>query len=245
MPMNWNINQQITDIALHIHVDLADADTEQYPGRAINTNLWKNFTISRNFPPELVVCSPANIIECFQDDLFLEGLILTINWGKMNKTVEKIFNQDVRTIDECLKKCKEDISQHHSINNSWDWLTIELGWTNVMTSKVLHFLCRSLNLTKVPVPIDNAQILDKFRPMLKKFLEDNQERFRNYIPLFSNLLINNLLRWGQNQNRSFESYQRYMQFIIAWSDDGDTTAFEVKLFNKLKVNGQVPIEFLE
>lgn len=232
--MNWTINEQITTIAGRISVDLADANPNQYPGDLINTNLWKNFTLSRNFPPELVVCSPANIIKCFQDDLFLEGLILTINWGKMNKTVEKIFNQDIRTIDECLKKCKEDISQHHSINNSWEWLAKHLAWTNVMSSKILHFLCRSLGHIKVPVPIDNAQILKKFRPLLAELLYNNYEELQETIPQ-----INNYMSWGQNQDYTFGSYERYMNFIMAWSPNGNTTAFEVRLFNLLK-SGELP-----
>lgn len=208
--MIWTINEQIVAIAERIFVDLADADPNQYSGDLINTNLWKNFTLNRNFPPELVVCSPANIIKCFQDDLFLEGLILTINWGIMSGTVETIYQQDIETIHGCIKRCKKDIQDHNSINNSWSWLTTELGWTNVMASKVLHFLCRSLNFTKVPVPIDNAQILNRFLRILRKFLNINKERLN-----INKREINNLLNWGQNQNRSYICYLRYMNFILA------------------------------
>ncbi|MCC6549661.1 MAG: hypothetical protein IT279_06285 [Ignavibacteriaceae bacterium] len=229
--MNWTINEQITTIAGKISVDLADANPNQYPGDLINTNLWKNFTLSRNFPPELVVCSPANIIKCFQDDLFLEGLILTINWGKMNKTVEKIFNKDIRTIDECLTKCKKDIAANMSINNSWAWLIDELGWTNVMASKVLHFLCRSFDYTNVPAPIDRAQIIKKFIPRLGAFLQEK----RTLLGIEEHQ-INELLDWS---GYSLTSFLKYMNFILTWSPNGNTTAFEVRLFNLLK-SGELP-----
>lgn len=236
MPMNWNINHQITDIALHIYVDLADADPEQYPGRAINTNLWKNFTINRNFPSDLVVCSPANIIKCFQKDLFLEGLILTTNWGKMSGTVETIYQQDIETIREWLKKCKEDINLNNSIQNSWDWLTTELGWTNVMTSKLLHFLCRSLGYNNVPAPIDGSRIIGKFKPHLRNFLIENMDAFDLNLTI-----IKDLLSWDNND---YNSYLKYMGFILQWSD-GATIEFESRLFNNLKGDLRPTLEIID
>lgn len=232
MPMNWdiheeflNIKQQITNIAQQITVDFTVENSAQYEGRRINLNLWNNLNINRLFPEEFRVCSPNNIITCFGNDNFMEGLILTINWGVMNRAINSIFRENINTIERYLKKCKDDIEDNNNICNSWNWMTNDLRWTKVMSSKLLHFLCRSLGHTNVPSPIDGGRIIRKFKPHLKNFLNENRTALN-----ITSTEINKFLSWNNND---LTSYLKYMAFILTWSNEL-TIEFESRLFNNLE-----------
>jgi hypothetical protein len=145
-----------------------------------------------------VICSPARIIEEFKGTHYLFALGLTISWGTMDRTKNLYVYRDhsLEHIRDTLDHCAQSILQTSSIEKSWDLLTNGLCWSNVMTSKTLHFLCRSLNFEhNPPVPIDKARILEMVWP-----------RFRNGIPK-----ADQPQGWVGND---FAAYCRYMTVIL-------------------------------
>ena len=227
--LNWPINENAQYWANRLVINVDGAPNEQYGGHDINQNLWKNFTINRTFPEDRLLCSPENIIKCFQQDKFLEALILTINWGVMSGTVETIFKQPIEAINTAIGNCKISIQDSHRprIENSWKTLTNELGWTNVMSSKLLHFLIRSMGYTSnCPVPIDGAVMVKKVWRAYKMRILDliTQEGPHHDLPC----------RWNGN---NFNNYISYMTTIINWAAyyGISTTELEIKIFRKYRV----------
>jgi hypothetical protein len=89
----------------------------------------------------------------------------------------------------------------------------ELNWTNVISSKFLHFLCRSLDFENPPVPIDNAVIIQKVWS-------------RIFLPRIDKEEINEL-KWDDRKH-SFQSYNRYMTAINNWAERRGWTTTEVE-----------------
>lgn len=231
--LNWQIDESAQFWANILVIDIEGADAHQYAGHEININLWKNLTLSRTFPNDSIVCSPENIMKCFQKDMFLEGLILTINWGGMSGTIESIYKQPLEDIHNNIGSCKKSILETNSIEKSWNLLTVELSWTNVMSSKLLHFLTRSLDYTNVPVPIDRAHIIGK----IAKAYRGKIKEIRNNYPGESIPKT-----WGSS---GYPNYISYMNTIIKWAEHYhiSTTELESRIFNKYSV-GQNPCQFL-
>ena len=129
-------------------------------------------------------------------------------------------NDTIEQIDRTLRSCAENIRESHSIADSWRSLTgpgeRELGWSAVMTSKTLHFLCRSLGFAHdPPVAIDGAVIRQRVWPA-----------FRNSLPANR--------RPGDWEGNSCDAYCRYMSAILTWASrrNWTTTQIEVTIFKR-------------
>jgi hypothetical protein len=126
-----------------------------------------------------------------------------------------------------LEKCANSILASTSITPSWEILTGgtngQLGWTAVMASKALHFLCRSLGFERnPPVAIDGERIRDHVWPA-----------FRDCLPV-----LNRPSDWEGN---TFEAYYRYMTAIRTWANHKgwSTTQVESTLFEAVNRNEQI------
>lgn len=98
----------------------------------------------------------------------------------------------------------------NSIEDSWDLLTNRLGWTHVITSKTLHFLCRALGFNQdPPVPIDNNVILKYVWPGFRIGIPSGQ-RPRDW------------------EGNDFAAYCTYMTAIIEWARVRNWTTTEVE-----------------
>jgi hypothetical protein len=151
------------------------------------------------FPPAASKASPDLIIAEFRVAHYLPALALIVCWGGMARTIPYIYRQhSLQKIHDALEQCAQSISRTDSIHESWDLLTQGLQWTNVITSKTLHFLCRALGFNQdPPVPIDRGVILEYVWP-----------GFRIGIPP-----EHRPLDWEGN---TFAAYCRYMTAIVTW-----------------------------
>jgi hypothetical protein len=164
------------------------------------------------FPPPPLTCSPAQIISELQAGHYLQALALTVVWGRMERTANLyIYRQHtLQHIHNTLDQCASSIRQTNSIQQSWNLLTQNLLWTNVIISKTLHFLCRALGFTQdPPVPIDGAVILDYVWP-----------GFRMGIPP-----LQRPQDWSGNE---FAAYSRYMTAILEWAKQKQWTTTQVE-----------------
>ena len=152
-----------------------------------------------SFPLGASKASPALIIAEFQVEHYLPALALTVCWGGMSRTIPYIYGRHpLQHIHEALDQCAQSISRTDSIQESWDLLTQRLQWTNVITSKALHLLCRALGVDQdPPVPIDRAVILNYVWP-----------GFRIGIPPAQ--------RPADWEGSTFAAYCRYMTAILTW-----------------------------
>jgi hypothetical protein len=105
----------------------------------------------------------------------------------------------IEDIGGALRLCAQSIRESESIASSWEVLRRQLGWTSVMISKTLHFLCLSLDFNQdPPVPIDGDAVRKKVWPA-----------FRDSVPVGE--------RPGNWKGDEFEAYSRYMTAILAWA----------------------------
>ena len=127
-------------------------------------------------------------------------------------------------VDAILRSCVINIRESKSIADAWQILTgrgaRELGWSDVMTSKTLHFMCRSLGFERNPaVPID-GQVMVKvvwpaFRASSPRGLRPELWRANGY---------------------GFAAYNRYMTAIRTWADQREwsTTEVETTIYDAFK-----------
>lgn len=232
MPLlNWNIEQSTSQILSNIQfINLSD-ETFQFEGKNFSPNNWTHRIDNVNFFSHLgiidTVSSPQNIIKCFQNNFLLEGLALVVSWGTMYRQNNQIYNQDKEIIKKCLKFAIQNIHETNSIEESWNKFIDILEWKDVITSKVLHFLTRSLNFSNPPVPIDYQVIKNNLWKNLRIFLNNNN--------------ITSIAKWF-DRNNNFALYNNYMSAILTWADiyECSTSELETRIYNtilpKIKFN---------
>jgi len=150
--------------------------------------------------------SPTLIIDEFKNGHYLPALALTIHWGDMTRTKGNIYCQhSLQHMHNTLDQCAQSIQQTQAIDQAWDLLTKPNGlqWSNVITSKTLHFLCRALGFEQdPPVPIDGRVILDRVWPRFRRGISSSHHPKPK--------------PWRGNH---FSAYSRYMTAVLEWAGD--------------------------
>jgi protein-tyrosine phosphatase len=182
----------------------------EYAGHEVDPARWQScLRQGDTFPLAPLMCCPAQIIIEFRAGHNLQALALTASWGGMGRTKRYIYRKSLQNIYDALSVCSQSIRRTSSIKDSWELLTTELSWTNVMTSKTLYFLCRALRFDyNPPVPIDNKVILKRVWP-----------KFKNGVPLSE--------RPG-NWEGGFDAYCRYMTAMTEWARPRQWSTIDVQ-----------------
>ena len=187
----------------------------QFQGRNFNQLNWQEHVLENNQLRLYAFSSPDNIINYFQNQNYLEGLCLVISWGTMWRRNHITYQADLNVIQSSMAEAAQLIQGHNQINEAWLLLEENLGWSNVMISKTLHFMCRALrHIEDCPVAIDNLVILQGVWPCLV------QAYLRRQRP--------------KDWKNGLDGYLRYMTFInylranyIGWTNmDVECTLFE-------------------
>lgn len=182
---------------------------------------------SHKYPRQLKLFgSPSNIIACFREERVLEGLTLTVAWGRMFRTPKAIYRMhppkrmDLLKIELALQHSIDSIIKSGGIHMAWVSLTEQLRWSPVITSKCLHFVSRALGHEQnPPVPIDNSIVLRNVWP-----------KFKQSIYRVKGLGDPDLCcSW---RGSSWGAYNRYMTAVICWANKRNwtTTQFENTMF---------------
>ena len=171
--------------------------------------------------PDQLVATPANIVQCFKQELWLLGLVLTIRWGAMGRSRRYIFKQEPPKVRRTLEICASTIKTTADLEKAWECLN-PLGWSPVIRSKTLHFLCRAYgSTTMVPVPLDNQVTLQCLWPAFIREVKYRQRACgaQDKTPR----------SWAQGD---FDAYRRYMTAILTWSTHlgWSTTETEATIF---------------
>jgi hypothetical protein len=223
--MNWPIDIPTQNAARAFPLPInAQKPIAQYAGGNFYYASWRRRLRPADvFPPRPSTCFPSDPIQIvaeFQAGHYLPALALTVSWGGMSRTQSKIYKYPLQQIHNALDQCAQSILRTQSIQGSWSLLTGQLEWSDVMTSKTLHFLCRALGFVfDPPVPIDGKVIRQKVWPRFKSGLP----------PAVSNGLNN----W---EGISFDAYCRYMTAVLTWAQarNWTTCQLEATIFDENK-----------
>lgn len=232
----WNYDETTEYWAKRILIPLTESNhpVQQYDGMdyRMREDTWAKHILQDQFPDYCcypyhegtLLCSPSNIIRCFNDQKVLEGLALTVAWGRMTRSKGNIYTQSNRVIEETLRNCLGLIEKTNKIEDSWNLLVGRLKWSNVITSKCLHFLARSLGYSSnPPVPIDNKVIIKRVWPAFEKMIISNFNKSADKFPD----------TWWDNST-SWSAYNRYMTAINCWAlnKGWTTTQLENTIFQE-------------
>ena len=210
--MEWYIDERTQAAArffpLRIH---SQQPVKQYCGRTFVCESWVKYLRPHDkFLIEHDRSAPDKIIEEFQAGHYLPGLALTVSWGNMSRRNKATYRCSLQLIHEKLQESADSIRQRKSIDHAWSLLTKDLGWSNVMASKTLHFLCRAMGFTQnPPVPIDGEVMIKRVWPS-----------FQYQIPRESRPET-----WSGN---CFDAYSRYMTAILTWADQQKWTTTQIE-----------------
>jgi hypothetical protein len=196
---------------------------EDGKGCGFNPASWNHRVIQPAAWPEPVECTPQQIMNQFQHGRYTQALAMIACWGLMWRQPKSIWGlRDIEAIERTLANCADSITETRSVEKSCKMLTGNdrdgLGWTSVIASKTLHFLCRSLGFEQnAPAAIDGRVIRGNLWPS-----------FRNSIPV-----LNRPKDWN---GHSFEAYSRYMTAILLWAEkrEWSTKEMEATIFAEYK-----------
>lgn len=165
--------------------------------------------------PLRAACTPEQIIEQFRAGRYTQGLAMVAAWGRMWRQPDAVWGpRKIESVEQALHRCADSIMVTQSLEHSWLTLTGvgegQMSWTAVMTSKTLHFLCRSLGFEiNPPAAIDGA--------VMRTIVWN---AFKNAIP-FGQRPMN----W---QGNTFAAYSRYMTAIRTWAEQRNWTTKEME-----------------
>lgn len=217
MVLQWNLDEQTKKAAMACPLLSAyQHPVAQFAGCSTHTATWANRVVQpSSWGTRPIVSSPSEIMTQFRNRCYTQGLALVVSWGGMGRTSQYIYGdqgiETIRKIESRLIDCAESISESCSISNSWQTLTGigdgQLAWSEVMTSKTLHFLGRSLGFEQnAPVALDGGRIRKRIWPLFSGSLALNK-------------------RPNDWEGRSFQAYSRYMTAVLTWAQQkGWTTS---------------------
>jgi hypothetical protein len=189
---------------------------EDGKGCGFNPQSWNHRVVQPAvWPPLPMKCTPDQIITQFQRRHYTQGLAMVACWGLMWRKPDAIWgSRRLDAIERTLSDCAHCIWESKSLEEPWKMLTGsehgQLGWTAVITSKTLHFLCRSMGCEQnPPAAIDGQVVRGIVWPT-----------FRNSIPL-----AERPDNWESNR---FDAYSRYMTAILVWADQRKWTTKEME-----------------
>ncbi len=224
--MIWSIDKSTEDAArCHPLPIAASKPAKQWPGHPTKTSTWNDRVIQPAiWPATPLLSSPSQIMDFFQKELYTQAVAMVVSWGGMGRRSKDIYRQrsqeDIQRIDKAIRFSAESVRNSGSIAGAWTGLTgngdCELGWSAVMASKTLHFLCRSLGFEDdPPVPIDNKVIRQIVWP-----------KFRSSVPQGQ--------RPASWDGSNFAAYCRYMTAVLTWAGQRGwtTTQMENAIFDE-------------
>ncbi len=229
MKLKWNADRNTLYWAKRCNIVESDSPLSQYDGlrypsrkrTALKYISDVTFPEYCDYPQQsdAILASPENIIHCFHERKYLEGLALVLSWGRMQRKRPNIYTKPHSDIEQIITQCFDSIQETRCIKVSWNTLTEDLKWSPVIASKCLHFVARSLNYNEnPPVPIDNAVILQNVWPKFEKAITDVR-RTTSDPPVCQN--------W-EDTSDSWNAYNRYMTAIIVWANDRGWTTTQLE-----------------
>jgi hypothetical protein len=178
IPMRWSMDARTANAAAAHPFPLEHSSpAAQFGGCLTTTETWNDRVVQpatwKNGP---LLSSPGEIIKQFQARRYTQGLALVVSWGGMGRASKYIYGErkpgTIERIEHALSECAKNVEESKSVADSWEILTgskvDQLGWTPVIASKTLHFLCRSLGFEKdSPVAIDGKRIREQAWPIFR------------------------------------------------------------------------------
>ncbi len=205
--LNWTRDNATAIAAQRFPLPLrSTVPATQFPGFQFNPDSWDRRVLTpARWPAGPLVSSPQQIVALFAAGSHLEGLAMVVSWGRMWRQPNSVYGTGpLEAIDAALRAGASSIQETISIAGAWAILTgqgkDQPGWSAVLTSKTLHFLCRALGFeNNPPVAIDGLVIRNTVWPAWRRTVPPT------VMPR----------DW---KGDSLEAYLRYMTAILVWAD---------------------------
>ncbi len=233
--LEWKFDEATAQCTRRLQIPGRILKRAQFQGY-LNARNWKHRITSPDFPAFCYVNeyqiarNPQTITQCFREELMLEGLALTVGWGKMWRKHDTVYRIPLYEIDAVLRSCATSLEQTSSVEHAWKLCIDKLHWTDTMTSKTLHFIARSQGYEiNSGVAID-SKMRTKFAGHYDKHIEAQLNISSRTLGIWSDM---------SSAESSWTSYNRYMTAIccLAEMKNWTTTEVEATIF-------QDPIGFL-
>ncbi|MCK5798879.1 MAG: hypothetical protein KAI47_16920, partial [Deltaproteobacteria bacterium] len=191
-------------------------------GRPMRIETWETWLdgTSKQFPKfarvegnaSLLAPTPDHIIRAYQDkSALLPATVMVFAWGSMARHKQDLLAHGGKFISDHLRRAMGYVKKGN-IHEAWNIMRDEIGWSQVASSKCLHFMARSCDFKKdPPVPIDNKIIINGLWPDIRERLKEMD--------------LSRLPAWRRG---SWESYVSYMTAIITWAKQKNWTTTEVE-----------------
>lgn len=242
MPLIWNTDAPTQYWAQTCILPLRSTDPRpQDPGHNVSeAKLRDEFGLdafpaccSNDVKPGYVVCGPDEVIACFRGNHDLHAVALVAAWGGMRRPapLNRILARGTEAITSGVSDARQALIDASNGNtdaqDAWEALTGPADqsprWTHVMTSKTLHFLCRSLGIDDPPLPIDNAAAIEGARRRFTSDVQQARDAENHLHPAPGS--------WNTDTH-DWEPFSRYMTAIRTWAAARDWSAgdFEQTMF---------------
>lgn len=227
----WSPDALTQSWAQRIELPLPTQPAPQYDGSAQRpvAGKWQKHLRTRDFSAhcyipgtDRLLPSPSNIIMSVQSGALLEALALTVAWGGMTRRKPAIYTAPNEVIERALARATDAMRHENSAQGAWELLVAELTWSDVITSKFLHFVARALGSEETPpVPIDNLVVAQHVWPRFRKLIREARNAGDPPLP-----------QGWRDPDHSWDAYNRYMTAVISWSESRGwtTTEIETSLF---------------
>lgn len=218
--MHWNIDNRTAEAATAHRISIQrDTPARQFEGCLTSPETWNDRVVQpAKWPDGFLWSSPEQILKFFGEGRYTQGLAMVVSWGGMGRRSGDIYRdrnpEFIERIERTLRDCAHSIETSQSISESWQaltgWSDSQLGWSAVMASKTLHFLCRSLGFDEdPPAAIDNKVMRKRVWPVFRDSIPTNE-------------------RPGNWEGDTFDAYSRYMTAILTWAANKHWTTKELE-----------------
>jgi len=182
----------------------------------IRREFFASFALSPD--RDYLLSNPKNIIRSFKTGDMLHALVLTVIWGTMTRTKNRIYTRGLPKIEKTLRETIAQVDREETARGAWERLVKDLHWTPVICSKFLHFGARSLGFEfNPPVPIDNAVFAQKVWPAFRKKIARTRRPGDPSTPS----------PWLAAES-GWAGYNRYMTAVTVWAAAKGWTTTQVE-----------------
>ncbi len=229
MKLLWNNDELTEQVAKQYNpIGRYKIPSAQFDGCNFHSAVWDKYvTQPSKWPKEPFRSSPDQIIIQFRNNRYTQAIAMVASWGNMWRTNQAIWNRDAPHIEVVIRDCINKIRTSKSIESAWTSLTgraeVQLGWSDVMASKTLNFLCRSIGFEQnPPVPIDGKIIIKNVWPDFRRHAGQLTPK-----------------PWRQ-KGHPFNACNRYMAAMQIWSSQKKRTTAHVEatIFSKFSRNNE-------
>ena len=234
--LNWEVDPTFSALSKKIVLKPFESVAEQFAGDIGEVRHYWTGLVDEPLGENLDYRIESILSSAKHEDWLLFVLQVGI-WGQMIpgtharpyrkiydcSTQEPVSKERLHQIKKCLANAMSQLIDNQPLEVVWQGFE-KVNWSDVMISKCLHFMCRTLEYRgAIVVPIDNAMVQNTLWVAFKKFVGDNNQ---------------NWPRPARVVGQGYIGYQRYFTAMHEWSEKLgiSNSQLEFNLFHAFRQN---------